>query len=144
MKFHKGKNPPQIETGKALVYLIVDETSYDAFPYPINRAGLDGKWVGATWGNSYLYFSVDPGVHHLCSTLDQFNKTATTSFIAEAGDIYYFEAKNTFIWGPANPCCGPGSPVYHPFTAISLAPVNNGEGQHLTKKYKLSVSQQMK
>ncbi len=34
---------------------------------PTIRIGLDGKWIGATKGRSYIAFSVAPGEHHLCA-----------------------------------------------------------------------------
>ena len=61
----------QPEAGKALVYVIVEE-----YPRPqdwtyvgniTTRVGLDGNWVGANYGESYVSFAVEPGEHHLCT-----------------------------------------------------------------------------
>jgi hypothetical protein len=82
---------------------------------------------GATHGNSYLYFSVDPGVHHLCASwqravaLFQGRKTAAAHFTAEAGQTYYFSAKNIYTRD------GP--------TDMSLDPIDRDEGQLLAKQF---------
>jgi hypothetical protein len=69
VKTDKGQHPAvHPSEGKALVYFVEDDTEFGSFPKPTTRAGLDGKWVGATHGNSYIYFSVDPGERHLCAS----------------------------------------------------------------------------
>jgi len=94
--------PPQTDAGKALVYFIENDSQFDSFPSPTTRMGVDGEWVGATHGNSYFYSSVDPGVHHLCASWQkavlvlQGRQTAAAHFTAEAGNVYYFEVKNTW------------------------------------------------
>jgi hypothetical protein len=97
----KGQHPiSQPDAGKALVYFIEDDTDFDSIFKPTTRAGLDGAWVGATHGNSYFYFSVEQGEHHLCasrqSTEDpgQTLTKAVAHFTAQAGNIYYFRVKN--------------------------------------------------
>ena len=99
VKTNKGQNPAKPEAGKALVYFIEDDSNFNSVPKPTTRAGLDGQWVGATHGNSFFYFSVDPGVHHLCASwqrLARHQKEAAAHFTAEAGGVYYFVAKNTY------------------------------------------------
>jgi hypothetical protein len=132
-------NPPragQPDPGKALVYFLEDDTGYEAAPKPTTRIGVDGQWVGATHGNSYLYFALDPGVHHLCASwqkavaLFQGRKTAAAHFTAEAGHIYYFLAKN--IWTRDGP------------TDMSLDPVDSDEGQLLANKFAFSASRPKK
>lgn len=94
------KNPHlmgQPDAAKALVYFFDDSPSLGPFPNPklTTRAGVDGKWVGATQGKSYFYFSVDPGEHHLCASwqtwlgprVDVAHKTAAAHFTAEAGGM---------------------------------------------------------
>ena len=59
---------------RALVYLIQDtilSSEEKALITSANkmRIGVDGKWVGATQNLTYLSFIVDPGVHHLCASL---------------------------------------------------------------------------
>lgn len=101
VKTDKAKHPAELEAGKALVYFIQDDSEFTATPKPTTRAGLDGKWVGATHTNSYFYFSVDPGVHNLCASWQSAgfagHKTAAAHFTAEAGGVYYFVVKNTWL-----------------------------------------------
>jgi len=65
--------------------------------------GLDGQWIGATNGNSYFYFSVDPGEHHLCTNWQGFSFLGKTRaagalhFTAEPGGVYYFRAKDIYV-----------------------------------------------
>lgn len=123
------------EAGKALVYVIEDDSNFGSFPKPTTRAGLDGEWVGATHGNSYLYFSVDPGVHHLCASwqtsvvLGKGHMTAAAHFTAEAGGVYYFKVKNTFL-----------SLERSSVTDVTLSPLDSDEGQVLASQYSLSTS----
>jgi len=37
------------------------------FNRPTIRQGLDGAWLGATQGFTYVSSAVKPGSHHLCS-----------------------------------------------------------------------------
>ena len=61
------------------------------------RFGMDGAWVGANNGDSYFVLSIDRGEHHLCADWQSVfgtlkKKIGLTSFTAEAGKVYYFEA----------------------------------------------------
>ncbi len=137
VKTDKGQHPAQPSAGKALVYFIEDDSDFGSFPKPTTRAGLDGAWVGATHGNSYFYFSVDPGVHHLCASwqstviVGQGHKAAAAHFTAEAGAVYYFEVKNT--WWRENGSAG-----------ISLNSLDSDEGQLLANKFSFSTSKPKK
>ena len=95
--------PPQApEPGKALVFVVED------FPMvgrtavnPTIKVGLDGAWIGATHARSYIFFSVDPGEHHLCinwqSHLEAYsNLRSLAQLRADAGKIYYFRARVFF------------------------------------------------
>jgi len=90
----------QPEAGKALVYFLEDDSEFGSTPKPTTMASLDGQWVGATHGDSYFYFSVDPGEHHLCASwktrvlLGQDLQTAAAHFVAAPGGVYYFQVKN--------------------------------------------------
>ena len=59
------------ETGKALVYVFGD-SELDNTAIRIGalntRVGVDGEWVGAYGSKSYMYFSVAPGEHRLCTS----------------------------------------------------------------------------
>lgn len=100
VKTDKAQHSAQPEAGKALVYFIQDDSDFSASPKPTTRAGLDGKWVGATHTNSYFFFSVDPGVHHICASWQSAgllgHKKSWAQFTAAAGGVYYFVVKN--VW----------------------------------------------
>lgn len=122
------------ENGKALVYLIQDDTQFQSRPRPTTRIGIDGTWVGATKSNSYFHVSVDPGEHDLCSNWQSFvgfNKghtAAAVRFKAEAGQTYYFLVRNSWVSELQKPA------------EIELKPVNGAEGQLLASKFSLSIS----
>jgi hypothetical protein len=122
----EGQHPAQPEAGKALVYFIQDDSEFLSRPRPTTKFGIDGKWVGATHSNSYFYFSVDPGVHHLCASWQGWQGTATdpeaaAHFTAQAGGVYYFGVKN------------------RP-TGMSLNPLDSDEGRLLANKFSFSTS----
>jgi hypothetical protein len=52
----------QPEAGKAMVYVFEDD-----FTGPTMRIGVDGSWAGATNGKSFIYFSIAPGEHNVCT-----------------------------------------------------------------------------
>ena len=85
----KNQHPiAQPEAGKALVYVI------NSIGLPM-KIGLDGSWAGATRGGTYLYFSVDPGDHHLCmSEQGDHLVGSATSFSAATGHAYYFQSSS--------------------------------------------------
>ena len=129
------KNPAQPEQGKALVYFIEEDINTN-FVTHTSRADIDGKSIGATHGHSYFYFSVDPGVHHICATTQfgvssEENLTAVAHFTAEAGGVYYFEIKN-LSWS---------QPGAHD---ASLFPLDSDEGKFLTSSLPLVSSHQKK
>ena len=152
VKTDKGQHPSQPETGKALIYFIEDDSNFNSTPKPTTRAGLDGKWMGATHGNSYLSFSVDPGVHHLCASWQsagahplagllmgvstgQDSKAAALHFTAEAGNTYYFKVRNIFFRADSSSSTK---------INLSLTPLDNDEGQLLANKSAHSTSAQKK
>jgi hypothetical protein len=134
VKTGKSQHPPaQIESGKALVYFLEDDTDFDSFPKPTTRIGLDGSWVGANHGNSYFYFSVDPGEHHLCASWQSFvaigarETSAAAHFTAEAGQVYYFRVRNKAL-------------REHGAPHLDLSPLDSDEGQLLAGQYAFSES----
>jgi hypothetical protein len=103
VKTEKTQRPVvQPQTGKALVFFLEDDAAFGSSPKPTTRAGIDGKWVGATHGNSYFFVPVDPGEHHLCASwqsaaiIGQGKKTAAAHFTAEDGGVYYWRVRNTW------------------------------------------------
>jgi len=99
VKTDKRQHPvTEPDAGKALVYFLQDDAAFVPRPRPTTRVGLDGSWVGATHADSYFYFPVEPGEHHLCAnwqdavTWGKSRSTAAVHFTAEAGHVYYFRA----------------------------------------------------
>jgi hypothetical protein len=121
----------QPEAGKSLVYVVeVFEKAGNQLSRPTLRVGLDGKWVGAAKGDSYLSFSVDPGEHHLCTRWQSHwkrfsDKAAFAGFTADSGKIYYFRAR--IIEGRDN-------------FALDFEPVNGDEGKYLVASSAAAVS----
>lgn len=113
---------------KALVYFIEDDREYAALRKPTVLAGLDGRWVGATHGNSYFYFSVAPGERHLCASRQGSSQMrAVAHFTAEPGKVYYFAVKNRT--------------GLHQNDAIDFGPLDSDEGLLLASTFPLSTSQ---
>ena len=97
---------------------------------------IDGQWVGADKGDSYLTFPVDPGDHHLCTNWQSHFKrlskeAAFAGFNAEAGKTYYFRAKIVEHGGSG------GASNF----SLDLDQVNEDEGKYLITSSKSSVSQ---
>jgi hypothetical protein len=102
VKTEKNVHPTtQPGPGKALVYVFEQEKLDPGFEIDSNvtmRIGVDGKWVGADHGESYLLLPVDPGNHSVCaswqSVLESRAKlAAAASLTAESGKVYYFAVK---------------------------------------------------
>ncbi len=86
----------QPEPGKALVYVFEEfQAPAGRTVTPTVRVGLNGAWVGANRGASYLSFSVEPGEHHLCANWQSRvysikSQYSLSSFKAESGKVYFF------------------------------------------------------
>jgi hypothetical protein len=94
------KNQPAPEpppAGSAQIVFVEEQNARaSAFHMVTVRYGVDGNWAGANYGDSYFVLNVAPGVHHLCVNAQGDKKAVgVTSFTAEAGKIYYFEASTT-------------------------------------------------
>jgi len=130
----------QPEPGKAIVYVIeVFQRPPGELGTPTIRVGLDGAWVGANRGASYLSFSVDPGEHHLCTNWQSVFKRLSdqhslTSFTAEAGKTYFFRVQIHVEFA------GRDNEIWY----IDLQPVNADEGKYLIASSPMSVSQPKK
>jgi hypothetical protein len=131
-----GQPPAQPEPGKALVIVAEDfRKAPNELGNPTIRVGLDGTWMGAIRANSYLFFAVDPGEHHLCthwqSHLERLSRLAAFGHLmAEPGKTYYFRARITYSgvgYGAAN-------------MNLDLERIDSDEGQFLVSSYRLSVS----
>jgi hypothetical protein len=85
---------PQPGSDKAAI-VVLTNPGVCIGPCPTMRIGIDGTWVGANKGKSYLFSLVDPGNHHVCvalqSSIKHFAKPmGALSIQAEAGGSYYF------------------------------------------------------
>ena len=124
----------QPESGKALVYLIQDDTQFLSRPRPTTRVGIDGTWVGATQSKSYFYVSVEPGEHRVCASWQSFvgadvaHSTAAVHLTAVAAHTYYFVVRNTYQSQPRNPA------------NIELVSVDDAQGQLLASESAFSTS----
>lgn len=119
--------------GKAQIYIIEDWIPpgiSNLFNIsPTIRVGLDGKWVGADQENSYLFFTVEPGEHHLCvSTQSKFHQphdVALYGFDAMPDRRYFFRVR---------------MPRIENTTALLLDPLNADEAQLLLARYPHATS----
>jgi hypothetical protein len=128
----------QPEPGKALVYVVEDQ-KFKTVRDVTARAGVDGAWVGANRGNSYLFFSVEAGEHHLCTDwlsdyLPHGRLVSLNGFTAEAGKIYYFRVRTS---------SSPSGNADNSAT-LDLDLVNSDEGKLMVASTSLSVSQPKK
>jgi hypothetical protein len=87
----------QPESGKALIYVFEQFTPdprYLNLGHVTTRVGLDGNWVGANHESSYMFFSVEPGAHRLCSDMQSIlvseKVSAATELMAEPGKTYFY------------------------------------------------------
>jgi hypothetical protein len=98
----------------------------------VTRVGLDGKWIGANCGSSYVSLAVDAGEHHLCSNWQTKvfyhpQPVSLSSFTAEPGHTYYFRALVLLDSDKSS--------------AIDLEPINADEGRMLASSQPSSLSQ---
>ena len=135
VKTTENKNAlPAPDSGKALIVLLQDDARFQTIPRPTTRFGIDGTWVGATHSNSYFYVLVDPGEHHLCANwqskavlIGPSRSTAAMQFVAEAGKIYTFRARDLYYKD-------------RPPAELKLEAVDNDEAQILMNSFELSSS----
>jgi len=128
--------PP--DAGKATVYVVLEQ-KFQAVRAVTARVGLDGTWVGANRGGSYLFFSTQPGEHHLCTDwISEFlpggRLVSLAKFTADPGKTYYFRVRTSG---------GPSSYLKDSdrSASIDLEPVNDDEGKLLVAASAWSNSQ---
>ncbi len=118
----------QPDSGKALMYFIVDFGGQHYGPALLTRIGLDGAWVGANKNSSYFSVSVEPGEHRMCSILSSKflgHLVEFTQFTAQAGKVYYFRARYSAGY-------------------LFIDAVDSDEAQYLMAAYPQSISQPKK
>jgi len=128
----------QPDASRAVVYVTLDQ-KFQAIRAVTARIGIDGAWVGANRGNSYLFFSAAPGEHHLCTDwmsdlLPGGRLVSVANFTAEAGKVYYFRVRTS--GGPSSYLKDSGRSA-----SIDLEPVNSDEGKLLVASSVWSNSQ---
>jgi|SRR6185369_5203533 len=134
LRDQKNHSAGQPESGKALVYLIQDDTQFLSRPRPTTRVGIDGIWVGATQSQSYFYVSVEPGEHRVCASWQSFvgapvaHSSAAVHLTAVAAHTYYFVVRNSFQSQPRSPA------------NIELVSVDDAQGQLLVSESGFSTS----
>ena len=119
------------ELGKALVYVIQDIGVVKCIGGCITtKVALDGAWVGANHHNSYLFFHVSPGEHHLCANWQSHFAFASrlmglAHFTAKAGQVYYFRTR----------AFGDKSQAF-----LDLDPIDSDQGGLFVASYPWSIS----
>jgi hypothetical protein len=135
------------EPGKALVYVLGD-SELDNTAIRIGgldtRVGVDGNWVGAYGSRSYMYFSVDPGGHRLCTSQQSSLKSrrdgnaSAITFTAEEGKVYYFRTQ------PSPTSLAQSTTTGVPNGEVELAAVDPAQAQLMIPKWAYSISQPRK
>src|SRR5438876_1381465 len=80
------------DAGKALAYVFEDIERG-----PTMRVGVEGAWSGANKGNSYFFFSVDPGDHQVCTNWQSGTFKETSKRIGSATTIKVRPKEARFI-----------------------------------------------
>jgi hypothetical protein len=104
------------------------------------RFGMDGKWVGANQGNSYFGLAVAPGEHHLCANWQATGRkknVGMATFTAEAGKVYFYEAKIVMKYQRVAYGSGIGGGLRE--ESFDLAQLSNDEGKYRVKLSALST-----
>jgi hypothetical protein len=140
------KNPPAPaapEAGKSQIFFIEKSQKPPAIGCfsagvscnDVTRFGVDGAWVGATKGNSYLTISLEPGVHHLCAVVGKEIKAEPVT--VEADHAYYFQVEfeaEGRQYGTAK------EPNYQVEKNVKFSMLNEDEGKYRVKVSALSVA----
>ena len=132
---------PAAESGRALVYFLQDDLKYNTAPRPTTRFAVDGAWVGATHANSYFYIVVEPGEHHLCANwqsdrtglgwIGPKRSTAAAHFTADAGQTYYFRARDIAKTDDNRIASEP---------EVVLSPLDSDEARVIMQSFSFSIS----
>ena len=95
------------------------------------RVGMDGQWIGADKGNSYLFFSAEPGEHHLCANW-QSGWVGLNHLIQLAGISVQADQTYYFLAIPIEDSLGLG--------LLNLRPLDSDEAQLMLVEYPLAVA----
>jgi len=121
---------PRPDPDKALVYVVQDLDQEECYGCALIKVALDGAWLGANQGNSYLFFKAEPGERHICvnwqSRLGVRSKIfGLANFTAEPGHVYYFRVRLLGARG---------------IFSFDLDPINSDQGKFLVASSPFSVS----
>jgi hypothetical protein len=121
---------PQPDPGKALIYVVQEIGALKCSGCALTKVGMDGAWVGANQGSSYIVFPADPGEHHVCLNWQSHFSARSRAYAfanlnAEAGKTYYLRAR-----------IFPGHLDY----SFDLDPINSDQGKYLVASSAFSVS----
>lgn len=138
VKTEKGGSLAAAEAGKAQL-VFVQMTEGEGGGVPLSRFAVDGDWVGAATGKSYMVVAVAPGAHTLCASRQssaraEKDNAGTARVDAVAGKTYYFEFRiKTIDVGFAAPQGGSSLPGQYPgsMTAKSHPTVDQAEFREL-------------
>ncbi len=122
---------PPGQKDEARIYVFGMYGAGQQFGNPTIRLGMDGHWMGAIRGASYLFFSAEPGEHHLCAQWQSRFKGLKyliwlTSVNVQADQAYYFLV--TSIWYSSNS------------GLVQLNPLGSDEAQLLLAEYPQALS----
>jgi hypothetical protein len=135
-------NPSPLASPEAgvsqVVFLETEETDGQVLSGVEANLGIDGSWIGATKGNSYLVVAVSPGQHHVCANWQanfayEWQRTSVASLNVEPGKVYYFRVNIVHI--------RTNEIDYH---SLDLTPVNEDEGKYLLGSLPLATSKPKK
>lgn len=115
----KSQHPtPAPPPDKALVYVVRPTKAGSAVQ---TKLSVDREWKGVNRGNTYFFFTLDPGRHHFCS---QAENRSVLSLTVEAGKTYYIQQKMRMgVWKARN----------------KLEVLDEGEGTKGLRKCQLSI-----
>lgn len=142
LKDQPAPQPPP--AGSAQIIFVEEQNARaSAFHMITVRYGVDGNWAGANYGDSYFVLNVTPGVHHLCVNAQGDKKAVgMTSFTAEAGKIYYYEASTT-VTGTGTREVGTAhgsAPIANPVNKVfQFNQLSEDEGKYRIKAWKLAT-----
>jgi hypothetical protein len=114
----------------------------------VTRLGLDGAWVGANKGNSYFAYTVESGDHHLCTNWSYAfkslsKKVGMSSFKAEAGKTYYFQARiRMILHNTGSTQTGANAPEME--DRLDRVSLSEDEGKYFVKISPLSIGRPKK
>lgn len=99
LKDGAGSPSPESAGEESLVYVVQDvQEQVPANSSLITRFGVDGRWVGANQGRSYIRLKLRPGTHHLCvsgqwTKLRSENSIALRRIMMNSGQVYYVRVR---------------------------------------------------